>query len=247
MRKIVIAWLTALCFLLLGNVHAWEVPNYIRMTSGARMWFTVLDGDLIQDDRTKIDLIDNAGIERNKLSWEFLTSVRAYNIHVWRFRAEPLSGYESKNDSYLRVRNYRTGYDLDFYMSPQALFGANIDINITNLETRIQDVIVGGNTYTYQDSKTRTTPLLGLHGSFYPILDDISLRPNVSARVNWWNYENLETWDWEISGAVDIPINRLWTWTVNGGYRFWHTKFKRERDTIDINRMGFFLESSLLF
>ncbi len=54
---------------------------------------------------------------------------------------------------YLRVRNYRTGYDLDFYMSPQALFGANIDINITNLETRIQDVIVGGNTYTYQDSK----------------------------------------------------------------------------------------------
>jgi hypothetical protein len=53
------------------------------------------------------------------------------------------------------------------------------------------------------------------HGSFYPIIESISLRPNVTGRVNWWNYNNLEAWDWEVSSAVDIPINSLWTWTIN--------------------------------
>jgi hypothetical protein len=120
-------------------------------------------------------------------------------------------------------------------------------LSTTNYDTTTRDVTVGGITYNYQDNQTLTTPLIGLHGNFYPIIEDIALRPNLSARANWWNYADRESWDWEIGAAVDIPINRLWTWTVNGGYRYWHTKFKRTNDALDINRMGFFLESSVLF
>lgn len=139
------------------------------------------------------------------------------------------------------------GYDIDFYMTPQILFGANSDLDILNTETRVKEVTVANTFFDYYENQTRTIPTLGLHGSFYPIIEGISLRPNVSSRVNWWNNNNLETWDWEVSSAVDIPINSLWTWTINAGYRFWHVKSKRERDTIDINRTGFFVETSVLF
>jgi hypothetical protein len=211
------------------------------------MWFSVLEGSLLQPNRVKLDLNDNVGIKKEKIAWDFFTYIRFSNIHVLRFRFEPLTTYDSRNDSFQKISNFRAGYDLDFFMTPQILFGANVDVNTTTFDTDVRDVLVGGNLYNYHESETKTTPLIGLHGSFYPILNDISIRPNISARVNWWNYENYETWDWETSAAVDVPINRWWTWTVNGGYRYWHTKFKRQFDTIDSNRSGFFVETSLLF
>ncbi len=248
MKKIlVIAWLTVLCFLLLGNVHAWEVPAYVRLNAGYRMWFSVLQGDLIQNDRTKVDLINNLGIDGNKLVWEFVANLRLDNIHVFRFRTEPSSLYSARNDSFQKIRYFQLGYDIDFYMTPQILFGANTDLEILNTETNVKDVAVANSVFSYYENQTRTIPTLGIHGSFYPIVEGISLRPNISSRVNWWNYDNLETWDWEVSSAVDIPVNSLWTWTINSGYRFWHVKSKRDRDTIDINRGGFFIETSVLF
>jgi hypothetical protein len=243
----VIAWLTVLCFLLLGNVHAWEVPAYLRLNAGSRMWFSDLQGDLIQNDRTKVDLTDNVGVESNKLVWEFFANFRLDNIHVFRFRTEPSSIYSARNDSFQKIRYFQMGYDIDFYMTPQILFGANTDLEILNTETKVKEVTVANSFFNYYESQTRTIPTLGIHGSFYPIIEGISLRPNVSSRVNWWNYDNLETWDWEVSSAVDIPVNSLWTWTINSGYRFWHVKSKRNRDTIDINRGGFFIETSVLF
>jgi hypothetical protein len=246
-RFLVTAWLTILCFLLLANAHAWDVPSHIRMIGGVRMWFTVLEGDLIQPDRARVDLNDNMGIPEDVLVWDFFTSVRVCNFHVFRLRGEPVTSYESKNESFVKIWYLQAGYDLDFYMSPQALLGANVDLNITNYNTDVRNVAVGGNVYNYHDSQTLTLPQIGLHATFYPILDDIALRPNISGRFNWWNYADRESWDWEVATAVDIPVNRLWTWSVAGGYRYWHTKFKRERDTLDINRMGFFVESSLLF
>ncbi len=246
-RFLIQIWLTTLCFLLLGDVHAWEVPNYIRINSGSRMWFTSLQGDLIRPNHLKLDLIDNLGVSKDKLSWEFFGSMRFANIHVARLRFEPLVTYESGNGSFLQTRHFRAGYDLDLYMSPQMLFGANVDLTVFNYDTRIRDIQVGGTTYDYFESQTRTIPMIGLHGTYYPILDDVALRPNFSSRVNWWNYESLEAWDWEIAAAVDIPINRLWTWNVNGGYRLVHLKSKREKDTLDVNRTGFFVETSLLF
>jgi hypothetical protein len=248
MKKILVtAWLTVLCFLLLGNVHAWEVPAYLRLNAGSRMWFSVLQGDLIQRDRTKVDLINNIGIDSSLLVWELFASCRLDNIHVLRFRGELPSFYGSRNDSFLKIGYFQAGYDLDFCMTPQVLFGANIDLLVLNTETKVKGVTVANSFFDYYENQTRTMPTLGLHGSFYPIVEGISLRPNVSARVNWWNYNDLETWDWEVGSAVDIPINSLWTWTINTGYRFWHLKSKRNPDTIDINRAGFFIETSVLF
>lgn len=247
-KLLVISWLTILCFLLLGNVHAWEVPSYVRIISGSRMWFSQLEGDLIETDRTKLGLTENLGIKKDKLVWEFFTNFRLDNIHVFRFRFEPLTNYdESRNESSLKIVDFRAGYDLDFYMTPQVLFGANVDLDTIKVDTKVRNVTVGGTFFNYSDDSTRAVPSLGIHGTFYPIMDGISLRPNISGRVNWWNYQDRETWDWEAAAAVDIPINRLWTWSINGGYRFAHVKFKRDRDTLDMNRMGFFLETSLLF
>ncbi len=79
-RNFIIAWLTILCFLLLGNVHAWEVPSYLRLNAGARAWSSVLQGDLIQNDKTKVDLINNVGIDPNKLVWELFANFRVDNI-----------------------------------------------------------------------------------------------------------------------------------------------------------------------
>jgi hypothetical protein len=248
MKKVFITiWFTVLCFLLLANVHAWEVPPYLRINAGARMWFTQIQGDLIQKNRVKIDLVDNLGLKRDRLAWEFFSTWRIGNIHLIRLNIEPMSTYESRNESFQRITSIRAGYDLDFYMSPQSLFGVNLDINMTSFETGVNALTLGQTTYDYHVDQTRTIPLVGLHGTFYPIMEDISIRPNFSARVKWWNYESLETWDWEALGSVDIPVNRCWTWAITGGYRFWHTKSKREVDTIDVNRSGFFLESSLLF
>ena len=247
-RLLIISWLTALCFLLLGNVHAWEIPSYIRLDSGTRMWFTVLGGDLVQADRTKIDLGNNLGVKKDQLAWEFCLSARFDNIHVLRFRAEPSTEYEqSKNDSLHAVSDYRLGYDLDFYMTPQVLFGTNVDFDFPTVRTRVRNVNLGLITYDYDDNKTRFVPTVGLHGTFYPIVGGISLRPNISARVNWINYEGLEAWDWEAATSVDVPVNRLWTWNVTGGYRYSHLKFKSDIDTVDMNRMGFFIESGVLF
>lgn len=249
MRKIlIIIWLTALCFLLLGNVHAWDVPSYLRINSGARMWFTAMEGDLIQPDRTKLGFADNLGLKKDNLAWEFFANFRIENIHVVRLKAEPMTVYDqSRNDSYQKYRGFYVGYDLDFYMSPQALFGLNADIGLVSLDTRVKDVVVAGTTYNYQQTGSRAIPSLGLHGTYYPILQGVALRPNVGARFNWWNYESLEAWDGEVTAAVDVPINRLWTWSVSGGYKVWHIKVKRERDTVDMNRSGFFVETAVLF
>ena len=245
---LVTTWLTVLCFLLLSNVHAWEMPSCVRVSGGSRMWFATLQGDLIQSDRTKLDLTENLGLKRDDLVWDFFASTRIKNIHVLRVRAEPYSAYEqSGGDSSLRVKDARLGYDCDFYLAPQLLFGANFDLDIVNIDTRVRNVVVGNASFSYNDSSTKTVPSLGLHAIFYPIMNGISLRPTASARVNWWSYQSLETWDWEAAGGVDIPVTNLWTWSVNAGYRFWHIKFKRDIDTLDMNRSGFFLESSLLF
>jgi hypothetical protein len=246
-RFLITTWLTVLCFLLLGNVHAWEIPSYVRINSGARMWFSNLQGDLIQPDRTKLDFSEHLGLKKERLAWEIFASLRFDNIHLFRFRAEPYTIYESKTDSSQVIRDYRVGYDLDFFMSPQMLLGANIDLQALGLETKVNNVTTGAGTFTYQENMTRAVPLLGLHGTFYPVIDAIALRPNFSARFGWWNYESLQNWEWEVASAVDIPVNRLWTWTINGGYRFWHIKMKRDIDIVDMNRNGFFLETSVLF
>jgi hypothetical protein len=248
MKKLLITiWLTFLCFMLMGNVHAWEIPPYLRINSGARMWFSNLQGDLIQPNRSKIDFSDALGLSTERLAWEIFGSLRIDNIHVFRFRAEPFTKYESSNGSYQVIRDFRFGYDLDFFMSPQILFGGNIELSALSLETKVNNVIAGDIAYNYHENRTRAVPLLGLHGTFFPVMDSIALRPHFSSRFGWWNYESLEAWDWEIAAAVDIPINRLWTWGLSGGFRFWHTKMKREFDTVDLNRNGFFLETNLLF
>lgn len=247
-RIIVIVWLTALCFLLLSNAYAWEIPSYIRITSGTRMWFSVIDGDLIQNDRTKLGLTQNLGIKKDKIAWEFFSTFRFDSIHVLRFRIEPLTEYNnSQNGSSQKIVDGRLGYDLDLYMTPQLLFGANIDLAVVNAETQVRNVSVANTTFNYDARESRVLPTLGLHGTFYPIIAGIALRPNVSGRISWWNYESLTNWDWEVAAAVDVPVNRLWTWTVNGGYRFWHLKLKRNIDTLDMNRSGFFVETSVLF
>jgi hypothetical protein len=242
------AWLTALCFLLLTNVHAWDVPPYLRLAAGSRLWFTSLEGDLIQKDKTKLGLSENLGLQKEMLTWEFFTAARINNIHVVRLKAEPTTTYDqSRSDSYQKIRTINLGYDLDFFMTPQILCGANVDLNLLSLDTRARDVVVAAAQYNYREQGTNFYPTLGLHGTFYPILEGVALRPNVTGRVNWWNFNGLECWDWEVSTAVDIPVNRLWTWTVNGGYRYWHIKIPRDKDTADLNRMGFFVETSVLF
>ncbi len=247
-KSLVTIWLTVLWYLLLVNVYALDVPSFLRMNGGARMWFTELSGDVVQGDRTKIDLIENIGLTKNLLVWEFFGSARVSNVHVFRLRVEPSSLYsQSSTDSSLKVNSLRLGYDADVVMTPQLLFGSNMDLDIFRVGTQVRKAAVAGNLYNYDESETKVIPSIGVHGTFYPIVEGIALRPNISGRINWWNYQNTEMWDGELATAVDIPVNPLWTWTIGGGYRFWHTKFKRERDTLDMNRSGFFLETSILF
>jgi len=244
----IISWLTLLWFMLLGNAYAWEVPAFLRVNGGARLWFSVLDGDLVQADRTKLGFIDNLGLKKSELAWEYFATFRASNIHVVRVRTEPSTLYDqSANGSSLGMSSSRVGYDLDFYMTPQALVGLNTDVEVVSLNTQINNVQVGKSVYNYSRKDTYAVPSIGMHGTFYPMLSNVSLRPNLSARVNWWNYRSRSTWDCEIAAAVDVPINRLWTWTVNGGYRVWNFKVKRDRDRVDMTRQGFFVETSILF
>ena len=55
------------------------------------MWFTTLQRNLIQSDRTKLDLTENLGLKRDDLVWTFFAEARIKNIHVLRVRAEPYS------------------------------------------------------------------------------------------------------------------------------------------------------------
>lgn len=249
MKKIVLVInVMVLCALMIGNGLAWEVPNYLRASAGTRMWFSYIEGDLIQRDRTKVGLGENMGLRKEKLVWEFFASSRFDNIHVLRLRAEPQTTYDqSSNDSFQQIKDWRLGYDLDFFMTPQVLFGANVDLVIAGYDSKVSNVVVGGSTYNYRLEANKVFPTLGLHGTFYPIVEGVALRPNIGARVNWWNYSDFETWDWEALTGVDIPLNIYWVWNVSGGYRYEHIKFKRDIDAVDINRGGFFLETSLLF
>lgn len=247
-KALIIAWLTAIWFALLVNVHAWEIPPQLRLNGGARLWFSLIDGDLTQSDRTKLDILDNLGIEDDNLAWEFFLGARFRNIHVLRLRGMPTVAYDqSRNDSYVKMSYLKAGYDLDFFMTPQALFGGNFDLSVVNVSTKVNNVVVGNLLFNYEDNATRVFPGLGVHGTFYPIMEGIALRPLLSARVNWWDYESLSTYDWEVSAAVDVPISQICTWTINGGYRIWNLKQKRTYDTTDTTLRGFFLETSLLF
>ncbi len=240
-------WLAAVCSFTLPYAAAFEVPTYLRLTSGSRIWFTVIEGDLIQHDRTKLGIGDNLGVKRDKLVSEYFSTFRLSNIHLIRLRLEPSSSYEASNDSRVKLRNLRVGYDLDFFMTSQALVGVNWDMDFNNLDTRVVDVHVGSSVFNYAQEQTRAIPSVGLHGTFYPILQSIALRPNLSSRVNWWDHNGLSTWDWELSAGVDIPVNELWTWSVTGGYRTWNVKINRDPDTVDMLRRGFFIETSVLF
>jgi hypothetical protein len=249
MKKVLLtAWMTLVCYLLLGNVHAWDVPANIRLDAGARMWFSTLTGDLIQNDRTKGGLVDNIGLKPDKLAWEFFGELRLDNIHLFRLRVEPWTIYnESRTQSYLKIRDVRTGYDFDFFMTPQSLFGVNFELAVVGTETRTDNVRVANTVYNYKEEQTKVFPAVGIHGRYYPVVEGIALRPNVGCRFGWWNYGNLATWDLEFTGAFDIPMNRLWTWSISSGYRIWHIREKRDVDTVDMIRSGVFLESSLLF
>jgi hypothetical protein len=249
MKKIILnISIMILSALMVQTALAWEVPSCIRANGGFRMWFSNIEGDLIQLDRTKIGLGENMGLTKEKLVWEYFASMRFDNVHVFRLRAEPSTVYDqSSNDSYLQLKDWRLGYDLDFFMTPQVLLGANINLVFSGYDTKVSEVVVGATTYNYRSEANKVFPTLGVHGTFYPIVEGIALRPNISGRVNWWNYRDFETWEWEALTGVDIPVNMYWTWNVSGGYRYDHIKFKREIDTLDANRSGFFLETSLLF
>ena len=244
----VISWLTALCFMLLSNVHAWDVPQYMRISMGSRLWFSLIEGDLIQPDRTKLDVLRNLGLKQDQLVWEHSVAVRLANIHVLRVTGLPRVTYnQSINDSSIQIWSILTGYDFDFFMSPQALIGANIDLEVLNLDTCVKNVTVAGLNFTYEDTVTQVIPSIGLHGTFYPVLDGIALRPNLSSRINWWSYRGVSKWDVEFAAAVDLPVNRLWTWSISSGYRIRNDQFQRSGDIVDLTRQGFFLETSILY
>ena len=160
---LITTWLTILCFLLFSNVYAWEMPSCVRVSGGSRMWFSTLQGDLIQSDHTKLDLTENLGLKRDDLVWSFFASTRIKNVHVLRVRAEPYSVYEqSGGDSSLRVKDARLGYDCDFYMAPQVLFGVNFDLDILSVDTRVRNVVVANASFSYNDASTKGSPEPGV-------------------------------------------------------------------------------------
>ena len=83
---------------------------------------------------------------------------RLDNIHVLRFRTEPSSVYNSRGDSFQKIRYFQVGYDIDFYMTPQILFGANFDLDILNTETRVKEVTVANSSFDYYENQTRAIP-----------------------------------------------------------------------------------------
>ena len=122
------------------------MPAFFRLNAGSRTWFSALQGDLIQGDRTKVDLTDNVGIDSNKLVWEFFANFRLDNIHVLRFRTEPSSVYNSRGDSFQKIRYFQVGYD-----------NADRDINAVLLYNvfgeRIVDVGVNGAPDIYEQPR----------------------------------------------------------------------------------------------
>jgi hypothetical protein len=247
-RILFILWLTALSFLLLGNVHAWEIPAYLRLNSSARLWFSLIEGDLIQNDRTKLGIVDNLSLKQDSPAWEYQASFRVGNIHQLRFRAEPSTSYDhSATWSSIKAGSFRVGYDLDFYMTPNALVGGNADLDFNSVNTTVSSVRVANAVYNYTDDEIRLIPTIGLHAVVFPALQGIALRPNISTRVGWWDFQTRTALDWESAVSVDIPVNELWTWSISGGYRIRNTRFTRQHDTVDMTRRGFFVETSVLF
>ena len=62
MKKIILTIsVFILSALIIETGYAWEVPNCIRANAGVRMWFSNIEGDLIQLDRTKIGLGEKHG------------------------------------------------------------------------------------------------------------------------------------------------------------------------------------------
>ncbi len=249
MIRAIVAILIGLICLLPGvDACAGSFPPYVRLNGGARVWFSRIDGDLIQPDNTKLGLTENLAINPEKVTWDYFGSLRLDNVHVVRFNGEIGTAYEqSRNDSFLKTWSAQATYDLDFYMTPQFLLGSHTSVGVWGMETLVINVKVGETVFNYQEKITKVFPSLGFHGIFYPILSGIAVRPNFSGRLNWWNYESLELYDWEAAGAFDIPLNRNWTWSMGGGYRFCRVGLKRNKDRIEIKRTGFFLETSLLF
>ncbi|MEW6349290.1 MAG: hypothetical protein AB1646_09520 [Thermodesulfobacteriota bacterium] len=247
-RSIAAALIALICLMPQGDASAGSFPPYVRLNGGARVWFSRIEGDLIQPNNTKLGLTENLAINPERVAWDYFGSLRLDNVHVLRVNAEIGTAYDqSRNDSYFKTWNAQVTYDLDFYMTPQFLLGSQTNIGVVGLETLVNNVKVGDATFNYHEKISKVVPSLGFHGIFYPILSGISVRPNFSGRLNWWNYESLELYDWEVAGAFDVPLNRKLTWSMGGGYRFSRLGMKRNNDRVEFNRRGFFLETSLLF
>jgi hypothetical protein len=249
MKHAVVSIIIGMCCLTaLPDAFGAELPPYVKLNGGARVWFSRIGGDLIQPNHTKLGLAENLGICTEKVVWDFFGSLRLDNVHVLRLRGETGTTYDqSKNDSTLKTWTIQASYDLDFYMTPQFLLGSQTGVALVCLDTFVNNVTVGNTIYNYQEKVQKVVPSLGFHGIFYPIIGGIAIRPSVSARMNWWNYESLELRDWEVAGSFDVPLNAYWTWIMGGGYRACNLGFKREKDRVDINRTGFFLEATLMF
>ena len=82
---------------------------------------------------------------------------------------------------------------------------------------------------------------MGFHGTYYPILMGIAVRPNMSARVSWWNYESIRLPRLGSDPLIAVTLNAFWTCSIGGGSRAWSLNLKRDKDGIDIHRTGYFL------
>ncbi len=233
-------------FPILGQ--AWQVPSYLRLDAGVRLWFSELSGDLIQDDKTKIGIDTNLGLKPDQLTWEIFGSGRFDNIHVVRINWDTETLYENPHTgSSHKVWNIDLAYDLDFYMTPRILFGTHSNVSVLNLKTLVSDVEIGEIDYNYSSSGYHTIPGIGLHAAYYPIMGGVAIRPTIMGRASWWNQGATQNLKWEVSTGMDVPLTSLWTWSLCGGYQFSHTKLKRDADSVELNRKGFFIQGSLLF
>ena len=220
----------------------------MRLSGGARVWFSKIGGNLIQPNQAKLGLCEDLGINSEKVVWDMFGALRLDNVHVLRLRGETGTSYDqSKTDSFFKTWNVQATYDLDFYMTPKFLLGSQSAVTILGLESFVNNVTVGDTVYNYQERSWKMVPSMGFHGIYYPILIGIAVRPNVSARVSWWSYESIQLRDWEVAGSFDVPFNAFWTCSIGGGYRAWSLNLKRDKDRIDINRTGYFLEASFMF
>lgn len=228
--------------------QAWEVPAYLRIDSGARLWFSELDGDLIQEDNTKIGVDTNLGLKTDQLAWEIFGSGRFDNIHVVRLNYQMETAYENaKTGSTQKFWNLDLAYDLDFYMTPRVLFGTHSKVTILHVDTQVKDIEIGETPYNYSSKGSHTIPGVGLHGAYYPIIGGVAIRPVVTGRASWWNQGTTQNWNWEVATGMDVPLTTLWTWSLSGGYQFRRIKLQRDTDSVELDRRGFFIQGSLLF